>query len=147
MTFRCLKLKKAVVPCGGSWILRDSTRVVEAINNLNHLRSKTDKTSPLLLLPSFDFLTVCIKIDLVDLKVRMRVLINQLFNRITKLRRFKFLMVRIITLNLLIFWLKNKAEIHLFEDLHRFKVAEASNLISWLDFLLDHFFLYSGQGV
>jgi hypothetical protein len=29
--------------------------------------------------------------------------------------------------------LKNKVEVNLFEDLHSFKVAEASDLISWLD--------------
>jgi hypothetical protein len=44
-------------------------------------------------------------------------------------------------------WLKNKAEINLFENLHSFKVAEASDLISWLDFLLDNLFLCFGQGV
>jgi hypothetical protein len=35
----------------------------------------------------------------------------------------------------------------LFENLHSFKVAEASDLISWLDFLLDNLFLCFGQGV
>jgi hypothetical protein len=43
-------------------------------------------------------------------------------------------------------WLKNKAEIDLFENLHSFKVVEASDLISWLDFLLDNLFLCFGQG-
>jgi hypothetical protein len=35
----------------------------------------------------------------------------------------------------------------LFENLQRFKVAEASDLISWLDFLLDNLFLCFGQVV
>ncbi len=35
---------------------------------------------------------------------------------------------------------------NLFENLHSFKVAEASDLISWLDFLLDNLFLCFGQG-
>ncbi len=35
----------------------------------------------------------------------------------------------------------------MFENLHSFKVAEASDLISWLDFLLDNLFLCFGQGV
>jgi hypothetical protein len=35
----------------------------------------------------------------------------------------------------------------LFENLHSFKVVEASDLISWLDFLLDNLFLCFGQGV
>jgi hypothetical protein len=43
------KLKKADVPCDSSWILNDSTGVVEVINNLNCSRSEIDKASPLLL--------------------------------------------------------------------------------------------------
>jgi hypothetical protein len=35
----------------------------------------------------------------------------------------------------------------LFENIHSFKVAEGSDLISWLDFLLDNLFLCFGQGV
>jgi len=128
------KLKKADVPCDSSWILNGSTGVVEVINNLNGLRSEIDKVSPLLL-QSFDFSTLYTKIDLVGLKARMRVLINKVFNQMLKLDRFKFL------------WLKNKAEINLFENLHSFKVVEASDLISWLDFLLDNLFLCFGQGV
>jgi hypothetical protein len=44
-------------------------------------------------------------------------------------------------------WLKNKVEINLFENLHNFQVTKASNLISWLDSLLDNLFIYFGQGV
>jgi hypothetical protein len=47
------KLKKADVPCDSSWILNDSTGVVEVINNLNRSRSEIDKASPFLL-QSFD---------------------------------------------------------------------------------------------
>jgi hypothetical protein len=63
------KLKKADVPCDSSWMLNDSTGVVEVINNLNRSRSEIDKASPLLL-QSFDFSTLYTKIDLVDLKAR-----------------------------------------------------------------------------
>jgi predicted transcriptional regulator len=88
MTFGCLNLKKADVPCV-SWILNDSTGVVEVINKLNLLRSEVDKASSLLL-QSFDFSTLYTKIDLMDLKARMRVLINRVFNQMLKLHRFKF---------------------------------------------------------
>jgi hypothetical protein len=140
------KLKKADVPCDSSWILNDSIRVVEVINKFNLSRSEIDKASPLLL-HSFHFSTLYTEIDRVDLKARMRVLINKVFNRMLKLHCFKFLMVQKTALNLRFLWLKNKAEINLFENLHSFKVAEASDLISWLDFLLDNFFLCFGQGV
>ncbi len=77
----------------------------------------------------------------------MRVLINKLCNWTLKLHRFKFLMVEKTALNFRFLWLKNKAEINLFENLHSFKVVEATDLISWLDFLLDNLFLCFGQGV
>jgi hypothetical protein len=135
------KLKKTNVPRDSSWILNDSTGVVEVINNLNLLRSEIDKASPLLL-QSFDFSTLHTKIDPVDLKAHMRVLINKVFIRMLKLHCFKFLMVQKTTLNFRFLWLKNKAEINLFENLHSFKVAEASNLIFWLNFLLDNLFFF-----
>jgi hypothetical protein len=68
------KLKETNVPCHCSWILNDSIGVVEVSNNFNQSKSKIDKASPLLL-QSFDFSTLYTKIDLVDLKARMRVLI------------------------------------------------------------------------
>jgi len=92
------KLKKADVPCDSSWILNHSTGVVEVINKLNLLRSEIDKASPLLL-QSFDFSTLYTKIDVVDLKACMRVLINKMFNRMLKLHRFKFLLVHKTALN------------------------------------------------
>jgi hypothetical protein len=60
---------------------------------------------------------------------------------------FKFLLVKKKTLNFRFLWLKNKIDINLFENLHSFKIAEASDLISWLDFLLNNLFLCFGQGV
>jgi hypothetical protein len=51
-------------------------------------------------------------------------------------------MVQKTALNFRFLWLKNKAQINLFENLHSFKVGEASDLISWLDFLLDNFFMF-----
>jgi hypothetical protein len=62
-----------------------------------------------------------------------------------KLHHFKFLMVQKTALNFRFLWLKNKAEINLFENLHSFKVAEVSDLISWLDFLLDNLFICFGH--
>jgi hypothetical protein len=85
------KLRKADVPCDRSWILNDSTGVVEVINKLKLSRSEIDKASPLLL-HSFDFSTLYTKIDLVDLKARMRVLISKVFARMLKLHHIKFLM-------------------------------------------------------
>jgi hypothetical protein len=64
-----------------------------------------------------------------------------------KLHRFKFLLVQKTALNFRFSVAENKAEINLFEYLHSFKVVEASDLISWLDFLLDNLFLCFGQGV
>ncbi len=138
------KLKKAEVPCVSSWILNDSTGVVEVIIKLNLLRLEGDKASPLML-QSFDFLTLYTKIDLMDLKSWIRVLINKVFHQMFKLHCFKFLLVQKTALNFIFLWLKNKAEINLFENLHSFKVAEASDLISWLDFLLDNLFIYFGH--
>jgi hypothetical protein len=120
--------------------------MVEVINKLNFSRSEIDKASPLLL-QSFDFSTLYTKIDLMDLKVCMRVLLNKVFNRMLKLHCFKFLMVQKTALNFRFLWLKNKAEINLFENLHSFKVVEASDLISWLDFLLGNLFLCFSQGL
>ncbi len=67
--------------------------MVEVINKLNLSRSEIDKASPLLL-QSSDFSTLYTKIDLMDLKACMRVLINKVFNRVLKLHCFKFLMVQ-----------------------------------------------------
>jgi hypothetical protein len=54
-------------------------------------------------------------------------------------------MVQKTALNFRFLWLKNKAQINLFENLYSFKVGEASDLISWLDFLLDNLFLHFGH--
>jgi len=64
-----------------------------------------------------------------------------------KLHRVKFSLVEKTTLNFRFLWLKTKAEVNLFENLHSFKVAEASDLISWLDFLLNNLFLCFSEGV
>jgi hypothetical protein len=64
-----------------------------------------------------------------------------------KLHHFKFLLVQKIASNFRCLWLKNKTEVNSFEIFHSFKVAEASNLISWLDFLLDNLILCFGEGV
>ncbi len=133
-------LRKADVPYVSSWILNDSTGVVDVIKFLNLSRSEFYKTS--LLLQSFDFSTLYTKIDL---KASMKVLINNLFHQTLKLHFFKFLSVQRSALNFRFLWLKNKEEINLFENLHSFKVVEASDLISLLDFLLDNLFLCFGH--
>jgi hypothetical protein len=92
------KLRKVDVPCVSSCILNDFTGVMNVREQLNPSRSEVDKTSPLLLL-SFDFLTLDTKIDLMDLKARMKILINKLFHRILKLHHFKFLLVQRSALN------------------------------------------------
>jgi len=116
---------------------------VDVIKQLNRSRSEVDKTSPLLLQP-FDFLTLYTKIDLMDLKASMIVLINKVFHQMLKLRHLNFLLAQRSALNFRFLWLKNKEEKNLFENLHGFKVMEASDLISWLDFLLDNLFLCFG---
>ncbi len=140
------KLKKVDDPYVSSWILNDSTRAVEVINKLNLSRFYFDKISPLLL-QSFGFLARYTKIDPMDLKARKRVLMNKMLHRMLELHHFKFFMVQKITLNFRFLWLKNKVEIKLFENLCSFKVVKASNLISWLEFLLDKLFICFGQGV
>jgi hypothetical protein len=132
------KLKKADVPCDSSWILNDSTGVVEVIINVNLSRSEIDKASPLLL-QSFDFSTLCTKIDLVDLKAHMRVLLNKVFNKIMKLYRFKILMVQKTALNFRFLWLKNKAEVNLFENLHSFKSCGGFRFDLLVGFLIRQF--------
>ncbi len=142
-SFHSLKAKAHIGP---GLKLGSALGVVEVSNNLNQSKFEIDKTSPFLL-QSFDFSTLYTKINLVDLKVRMRFLINKVFNRMLKLHHFKFLMVQKIALNFRFLWLKNKAEVNLFENLHSFKVAEASDLIFWFDFLLDNLFLCFGHDV
>ncbi len=115
---------------------------MDVIKQLNLSRSEVDKTSPLLL-QSFDFLTLYTKIDLMDLKARMIVLINKVFDRMLKHHHLKFLLAQRSALSFRFLWLKNK-DLNLFENLHGFKVMEASDLISWLDFLLDNLFLCFG---
>ncbi len=58
-----------------------------------------------------------------DLKARMRVLINKVFNQMLKLHRFKLLMVQKPALNFRFLWLKNKRETNFFENLRRFKLG------------------------
>jgi len=144
---RVSKLKRKDVPCDSSWILKDFIAMVEVINNLNCSKSEIDKASPLLELWYFDFSILYTKIDLGNLKARMKVLINKMFNHMLKFHCFKFLMVQKIALNFRFMWLKNKTEINLFQNLHSFEVAEASDLISWLDFLINDLFIFFGQGV
>jgi hypothetical protein len=103
------KRRKADVPCVICWIFNDSTGVVEVIKQVDFSRSEVDKTSPLLLW-SFDFSTVYTKIDLLDLKAYMKVLINKVFHWMLKHHCFRFLLVQISALNFRFLWL-NKEEI------------------------------------
>jgi hypothetical protein len=119
------------------WALKSSLRHFRSVLNLS--RSEVDKTSPLLL-QSFDFSTLYTKIDLMDLKAHMKVLINKVFHWMLKLHCFKFLLVQRSALKFRFLWLKNKEEINLFENLHSFEVVEASDLISWSVFLLENCF-------
>ncbi len=96
--------------------------MVEVINKLNLSRSEVDKASELLL-QSSDFLALYTKIDLMDLKACMRVLTNKVCSWMLNLHRFKSLMVQKTDLNFRFVWLKNKAVINLFENLHSFTVA------------------------
>ncbi len=82
------KLRKAHVPSVSSWILNDSTGIVDKIPY--SFRNKSHRASPLLL-QLFDFSTAYTKIDMTDLKARVKVMINKVFNQIFKLHHFNFL--------------------------------------------------------
>jgi hypothetical protein len=69
-----------------------------------------------------------------DLKAHMKVLINEVFHQMLKFHCLKFLLVQRTALNFRFLWLKIKEERNLSEGLHIFKVVEASDLISWMDF-------------
>ncbi len=62
--------------------------------------------------------------------------------RCFKLHGFKFLLVQRMALTFRYLWLKNKLKISSFENLHSFKVVQALDLITWLDFLLNTLFLF-----
>jgi hypothetical protein len=98
------KLEKVLVPPVSSWILNDSTRAVGMTKLLNLLRSEVDKSS-LLLLPSFDFSTLCTKINLVDLKACMFWLIECLLWSLNFFV-FSFCWFEEITLNFRNLWLE-----------------------------------------
>ncbi len=78
---------------------------MDVIKQLNLSRSEVDKTSPLLLQP-FDFLTLYTKIDLMDLKACMIVLINKVFHQMLKLHHLKFLLAQRSALNFRFLWLQ-----------------------------------------
>jgi hypothetical protein len=82
-----------------------------------------------------------------DLKAHIKVLFNKVFHWMLKLHCFKFLLVERSALNFRFLWLKNKEEISLFENFHSFKVVDASDLISWSEFLIDNLFLCFGHCV
>ncbi len=81
------KFRKVDVPCVSGWIVNDSTRIVDIIKQLNISRSEVDKASTLLL-QSFDFSILYTKIDLMDLKALMKVLINKVFHEMLRFHCF-----------------------------------------------------------
>jgi hypothetical protein len=80
-------------------MVNDSTGVLDIIKQLNISRSEVDKASPQLLLQSFDFSTLYTKIDRMDLKTHIKVLINKVFHWMLKLHCFKFLLLQRSALN------------------------------------------------
>ena len=120
-----------------------TTGVVEVINFLNRSRTIKEKELPLVL-QSFDFSTLYTKIDLSDLKSRMKLLIHKTFNRMYKTNRFSFLLVQKTALDFNFLWLKSKEETKSMENLHSFMVADAQTLVRWLDFLVDNLYLTLG---
>jgi hypothetical protein len=82
---------------------------VDIIKELKLLRSEVDKASPLLL-QSFDFSTLYTKIDPMDLKAHMKVLINKVFHQMLKFHCLKFLLVQRTALNFRFLWLNIKEE-------------------------------------
>jgi hypothetical protein len=73
-----------------SWFLKGSSRVVEVIKFLLHLKCTVDRSSPLLL-QSFDFSALCTKINVWERwKARLKVLYTKVFDRNTWSLSFQF---------------------------------------------------------
>jgi hypothetical protein len=109
MTFGCQSSERQMFLVLVGFI-NNFTVVVDVITQLNLSRSEVHKISPVLL-QSFDFSTLNTKIDLMDLKAHMKLLINKVFHWMLKLHCFKFLLVERSALNFRFLWLKNKEEI------------------------------------
>jgi hypothetical protein len=85
-------------------MVNDSTGVVDIIKQINISRSEVDKASSQLLLESFDFSTVYTKVDRMDVKAHIKVLINKVFHWMLKLHCFKFLLLQRTALNFRFLW-------------------------------------------
>jgi hypothetical protein len=136
--------KKAHDPSISIWICNDSTGVVDVIKLLKLLRSEVDKASPLLL-QSFDLSTLYTKIRPNGSKS----LYWKLWLVKCLIRCWNFIVLSFC-------WFEENLWTSCFcgwrikkrnslEYLHSFKVVEASDVISWSDFLLDNLFLCFGH--
>ncbi len=105
-----LKFIKVGVPCVSSWIFNDLLKVVDFKKQQKISRWKVDKT----LSYCITILILYTKIELMDLKVCMKVIINKMFK--LKFHRSKFLLNHKTTLDFRVLWLKNKKEINLFQN-------------------------------
>jgi hypothetical protein len=89
----CLGCQVADVPSENSWLPEDFSGEVEVIKYFQSLKKYADKSSSLFL-QSFNFSTVDTKINLSDLKTRMKYLVNNvIFDRMLKSLHSTFLLV------------------------------------------------------
>ena len=102
-----------------------------------------EKASPLCL-QTFDFTTLYTKLNLDDLRERMKSLIVKVFDYKFDKDRCRALLVEKSALHFDFMWLKHK-NIDIDNERKRFtKVVDKDDILSWLDFFLDN--LYIGIG-
>lgn len=139
-------LKEADVPTESSWILKDSVGVIPVIKFLNSSRTMVDKSSPLCL-QTFDFSTLYTKLDLIDLKDRIKSLVKKVFTYKFEKFRCKALLVEKSALHFDFLWLKNK-KVHVDQSKKRFsRVVDENDFLTWLEFLLDNLYITLGESL
>ena len=139
-------LKNADVSTDSSWILKDSVGVVPVLKFLNSSRSISEKSTPLCL-QTFDFTTLYTKLDLEDLRVRIRSLMTKVFDYRLERDRCKALLVEKSALHFDFSWLKSKNQ-DVDKRKKRFtKIVDKDDICSWLDFLLDNLYISLGDSL
>ena len=135
------------VPTDCSWILNDSVGVIPVLKLLNSSRSLAEKSSSLLCLQTFDFTTLYTKLDLTDLRSRIKSLLNEVFSYKEKSHRFKALLVEKSALHFDFCWLKSRNEFLHKKKKRYTRVVDKDDLLCWLDFLLDNLFITAGDSL
>jgi hypothetical protein len=110
---------------------------------LNSSRTLAEKSSSLCL-QTFDFTTLYTKLDLVDLRSRIKSLINEVFTYKDKRHRFKVLLVEKSALHFDFCWLKSKNQCLNKKKKRYTRVVVQDDLLCWLYFLLDNLYITVG---